>query len=154
MLQIADAHGAEHVEEIRSLFREYWASFGFTPCFQHFDDELVGLPGAYAPPDGRLAIASVDGSAAGCVALRRLDGERCELKRLYVREAFRSQRVGAALLDWAFEAARNAGYRTMLADTMPVMERALAMYERTGFVRCAPYLAESTEGAVCLERRL
>ena len=78
-MQIVEAVTAEHIAQVRELFEEYWASFGFTPCFQNFGAELAGLPGEYQPPGGRLALALVDGQPAGCVALRRLDGERCEL---------------------------------------------------------------------------
>ena len=149
MTQIAPAAAAQ-VDAIRGLFEEYWKSFGFTPCFQHFDEELASLPGAYAPPDGRLGIAIVDRDTAGCVALRRFDAERCEMKRLYVRPPFRGRGLGEALLDWILAEARAAGYREMVADTMPVMTTALAMYDRRGFERTGPYAADATPGAVYL----
>src|SRR5689334_18065121 len=98
-MQIVPAQTAEQLETVRRLFEEYWSSFGFTPCFQNFGDELAGLPGKYAPPRGRLALAVIEGSAAGCVALRALDAERCEVKRLYVRPEFRGSGIGRALLD-------------------------------------------------------
>jgi carbonic anhydrase len=139
---------------VRRLFEEYWASFGFTPCFQNFGDELIGLPGDYSPPGGRLALAFVNGEAAGCVALRRWDEQRCEAKRLYVRPACRGRGIGRALLEWLVAEARAAGYREMLGDTMPVMERALAMYEGFGFERTAPYAADPTPGAIFLRFRL
>src|ERR1700678_2822005 len=85
---------------VRTLLQEYWNSFGFTPCFQNFGDELAGLPGAYSPPDGRLALAKNGDEPAGCIALRRVDGDRAEAKRLFVRPAFRGMGLGRALLDW------------------------------------------------------
>ena len=139
---------AAQLEDVRRLFEQYWNSFGFTPCFQHFDQELAALPGAYRPPDGRLGLALVDGATAGCVALRRFDGDRCEAKRLYVRPEFRGRGLGRALLDWIIAGARSAGYREMVGDTMPVMAKALEMYERSGFERTGPHTAEVTPGAI------
>ena len=150
MTQIVPAATTAEIHEIRGLFEEYWKSFGFTPCFQHFDEELAALPGAYVPPEGRLGLMLVEGETAGCVALRRFDAERCEMKRLYVRPRFRGRGLGEALLDWILAEARRAGYREMAADTMPVMTTALAMYDRRGFERTGPYAVEATPGAVYL----
>lgn len=134
-VQIVPAQGAEAVETIRSLLRDYWDSFGFTPCFQNFSDELAELPGAYAPPNGRLALALVDGQSAGCVALRRVDANRAEPKRLYVRPGFRGLGIGRTLLEWVTNEARVAGYTELVGDTMPVMKEALALYDQMGFER-------------------
>jgi putative acetyltransferase len=139
---------------VRELFEEYWNSFGFTPCFQGFDREVAGLPGEYAPPGGRLAIAMIEGAAAGCVALRRFDETRCEAKRLYVRSAFRGQGLGRELLRWVIDEARAAGYAEMVGDTMPVMQQALEMYDRAGFERTGPYSEKATPGAIYLRLRL
>jgi GNAT superfamily N-acetyltransferase len=139
---------------VRRLFGEYWDSFGFTPCFQGFDREVALLPGDYAPPDGRLAMAIVDGEPAGCVALRRFDADRCEAKRLYVRPAYRGLGLGGALLRWVIDEARAAGYREMVGDTMPVMQQALEMYDRAGFERTAAYSDHPTQGAIYLRLRL
>lgn len=132
-LQIAQVEGADDLETVRALFQEYWNSFGFTPCFQNFGEELAGLPGAYAGPSGRLALATVDNIPAGCIALRRLDSTRAEPKRLYVRSAFRGQGIGKTLLEWVMNEARAAGYSELVGDTMPVMRDALILYERMGF---------------------
>jgi ribosomal protein S18 acetylase RimI-like enzyme len=120
---------------VRVLLQEYWDSFGFTPCFQNFGDELAGLPGAYAPPGGRLALAIMNGQPAGCIALRRVDALHAEAKRLYVRPAFRSLGLGRALIEWAMAEACAAGYSEIVGDTMPVMRDALALYDRMGFER-------------------
>ena len=138
--KIAPVETAEALVAVRILLEEYWNSFGFTPCFQNFGDELAGLPGAYAPPAGRLALATVDdqsarGQAAGCIALRRVDSHHAEAKRLYVRPAFRGVGLGRALMEWVMAEARAAGYREIVGDTMPVMRDALALYERMGFER-------------------
>lgn len=154
MTQIVLASEPATIEMVRGLFEEYWQSFGFTPCFQGFDREVEALPGEYVPPGGGLAVALVDGDAAGCAALRRFDAERCEAKRLYVRPAFRGQGVGRDLLRWAVEAARAAGYLEMVGDTMPVMKQALEMYDRMGFERTAAYAEHPTEGAIYLRLRL
>src|SRR5512140_623799 len=126
-MQIIAVTESWQLEQVRHLFEEYWASFNFTPCFQNFSTELAGLPGAYTPPGGALGLALVGGEPAGCAALRRVDDERCEAKRLYVRPAFRGHGLGKALLDWIIAEARAMGYREMLGDTMPVMSQALAM---------------------------
>src|SRR5262249_2137039 len=132
-MEIRIAKAAAEVAQVRILFEEYWQSFGFTPCFQNFSAELDQLPGAYGAPDGRLALAIVDGEPAGCVALRRAGETRCEAKRLYVRPAFRGHGLGRALLDWVIAEARTEGYREMVGDTMPEMGQALTMYERSGW---------------------
>ena len=151
---IVRAETAERVEQVRVLFEEYWESFGFTPCFQNFASELAALPGAYVPPRGRLALALIDGTPAGCGALKPFDETRCEFKRLYVRPSFRGHGLGQALLEWLIAEARAAGYEEVVADTMPVMQQALGMYDRMGFERTGPYDADPTPGAIFLRLRL
>jgi GNAT superfamily N-acetyltransferase len=133
--QITSVETAEALAAVRILLEEYWDSFGFTPCFQNFGEELAGLPGAYAPPGGRLALATVDDQSAGCIAMRCVDRDHAEAKRLYVRPAFRGVGLGRALMEWVMAEARTAGYREIVGDTMPVMRDALALYERMGFER-------------------
>ena len=149
-MQIVPVATLDQIETVRRLFQEYWDSFEFTPCFQGFSAEVAALPGAYAPPGGRLALAMIDGAAAGCVALRRVDALRGEAKRLYVRPEFRGRGIARALLEWLIGEARDAGYRELVGDTMPVMQQALALYERMGFHRTSPYLSEPTPGAICI----
>jgi carbonic anhydrase len=133
--QIEPVERAASLAAVRALLQEYWDSFGFTPCFQNFGDELAGLPGAYAPPGGRLALAKIGEEPAGCIALRRVDTDRAEAKRLFVRPAFRGLGLGRALLEWAMNEARAARYREIVGDTMPAMRDALALYDRMGFER-------------------
>jgi putative acetyltransferase len=153
-MEIVQVETAAQLEEVRALFEEYWNSFGFTPCFQNFSSELAELPGPYLPPRGRLALALVDGTPAGCGALKPFRDGRCEIKRLYVRPDFRGHRLGPALLEWLIAEARASGYTEMLGDTMPVMQQALRIYDARGFERTGPYNDEPTPGAIFLRLRL
>jgi putative acetyltransferase len=153
-MTIVPVESAEQLAAVRQLFEEYWNFFGFTPCFQNFGNELAALPGEYTPPGGRLALAMVANAAAGCVALRRIDAARCEAKRLYVKPEYRGSGVGRALLDWVITEARSAGYREMVGDTMPVMKRALAMYDQAGFERTGPYGDKPTQDAIYIRLAL
>jgi GNAT superfamily N-acetyltransferase len=154
MKEIVHASSPADLDNIRELFQEYWTALGFTPRFQRFDLELAALPGKFAPPGGCLLLARLDGAPAGCAALRRFDDRRGEMKRMYVRPAFRGQGIGQALVRALAKQARALGYAELIADTIPdVMAQALAMYERLGFERIAPYSNE-TPGAVHLRLRL
>lgn len=152
VIRPVDDEGA--LETVRELLQEYWQSFGFTPCFQNFSDELAGLPGEYAPPTGRLALVWVEGKPAGSIALRKVDADRAEAKRLYVRPAFRGCGLGRALLEWVMAEARTTGYSELVGDTMPVMTEALSLYDRMGFERTDPYTENNTEGAVYIRMKL
>lgn len=136
---------------VRALLREYEASLGVSLDFQGFGDEVAKLPGAYAPPDGALLIASDD---AGCVALRRIDEETCELKRLYVRPAWRGHGLGRQLTLAALDRARELGYPRVRLDTLPGMERAQALYAELGFREIGPYRPNPVPGARFLELEL
>jgi len=153
-MEIVNVVTEEQLAQVRALFEEYWRSFGFTPCFQNFSGELAALPGDYVPPGGRLWLALEDVQPAGCAALRRLDGERCEFKRLFVRSPFRGLGLGRQLLARVIAEAKAAGYRQLVCDTMPVMADALAMYERAGFERTEPYSDHPTPGAIFLRLAL
>jgi ribosomal protein S18 acetylase RimI-like enzyme len=134
----------------QDLLCEYWHSFGFDPSFQNFDREVAGLPGKYAPPRGRIALALVDNHPVGCIALRPVDEERGEAKRLYVRNQFRGRGIARALLKWLTSEARSAGYRELVCDTLPSMTEALTMYQSFGFQRIGPYSSDPTPNAVYL----
>jgi len=131
--EICQAESVSQIAFLRELFVEYAQSLGFSLCFQGFDQELAGLPGDYAPPEGRLLLLMVANDAAGCVALHKIDGSICEMKRLYVRPAFRGSGVGRALAEAVLAEGRAAGYRRMRLDTLPSMGRAIALYESLGF---------------------
>src|SRR6266851_2986418 len=151
MLTILPVMSAEHIEKVRELFREYQRALGVDLCFQGFDDELASLPGAYAPPTGRLFMA-VDGEdVGGCVALRPLEGRICEMKRLYLRPALRGRGAGRMLATRVIDEARAIGYRAMRLDTLPSMHDALALYETLGFQRIEAYYPNPVPGAVYME---
>src|SRR5213083_62777 len=150
-MEIVRAVTPEQVADARALFREYERSLGIDLCFQGFEQELAGLPGAYAPPRGRLLLAADGDALAGCVALRPLDGVACEMKRLYVRPAFRGRRAGRRLAEAVIAEARAIGYARMRLDTLPSMREAIALYRALGFVAIAPYCANPVPGARFLE---
>ena len=150
-LAIEQVTGGEPLAEVRALFEEYAASIGVDLCFQGFAEELAGLPGAYAPPSGRLLLARVLGTSAGCVALRRLTPEVCEMKRLYVRPAFRGTGLGHRLAAAAIDSGRALGYAAMRLDTLATMASARALYQSLGFRPIAPYRHNPVPGAEFLE---
>jgi putative acetyltransferase len=139
------------LDAVRDLFLEYAGSLNFNLCFQDFESEVEGLPGAYAPPAGTLLLARVDGAVAGCVGVRPLDARRCEMKRLYLREFCRGSGGGRVLTERAIAFARSAGYAHMVLDTLPQMVAATRLYYDLGFVRCAAYYDNAPVNSTCLE---
>ncbi|MFN3376403.1 MAG: GNAT family N-acetyltransferase [Burkholderiaceae bacterium] len=138
-------------DAVRDIFREYAASLSVDLCFQNFETELAQLPGDYAPPRGLLLLALVDGAVAGCCALRPLDTadypNAAEMKRLYVRKAFRGFGLGRELTEAILDGARRAGYASVLLDTLDDMESARALYADLGFVEIPPYYHNPIAGA-------
>ncbi len=153
-MQIVEAHLAEYIPTIRELFTEYASEIEVDLCFQSFDRELAELPGCYAPPEGRLFLALEDSSPAGCVAMRKTGEDVCEIKRLYVRPAFRKQGLGRHLADRVIAAARETGYARMRLDTLGTMRAAIALYQSLGFQRIAPYYHNPSGCAVFMELAL
>lgn len=148
MPEIAPARAAD-LDEIKAMFREYSALVAEALCFQGFDQELEGLPGAYAPPSGALLVARDGAAAAGCVALRRIDERTGEMKRMYVREAWRGKGLGRRLALAVIAEARRRGYARLVLDTLPKLGTAIALYRDLGFREIGPYLASPTPGALC-----
>jgi ribosomal protein S18 acetylase RimI-like enzyme len=153
-VRIAEASEAHDIATARRLFEEYAGSLGVELCFQDFEVELATLPGSYAPPEGRLLLATHGNGIAGCVALRRLEQEICEMKRLYVRPAFRGLGVGRMLVEEITRKARIAGYRRIRLDTLPTMATALTLYRQLGFREIPPYRSNPIEGTFFLELQL
>ncbi|MGA2353209.1 MAG: GNAT family N-acetyltransferase [Terriglobales bacterium] len=141
-----------HIEHVRELFLEYGKSLDFSLCFQSFDVELKTLPGAYAPPTGRLLLARSGDAAAGCIALRRLEAAICEMKRLYVRPEARGSGLGRMLVERLIAEARTIGYERMRLDTVgSAMQDAIALYRKMGFREIPPYTNIPIEGALWME---
>jgi ribosomal protein S18 acetylase RimI-like enzyme len=135
----------------RTIFTEYAASLSIDLCFQDFAQELEDLPGEYTEPRGALLLAWVGDAVAGCCALRPFDGSdyanAAEMKRLYVRPAFRGLGLGRMLAEGILDAARSAAYHCVLLDTLDDMESARALYEDLGFIEIPPYYHNPHAGA-------
>lgn len=155
MLKIIQAETSQQIEQVRKLFREYESWFGLKLCFQNFDEEVAELPGKYALPDGRLFLAFYEDEIAGCIALRKLENEICEMKRLFVRENFRGHKIGFALIEKLIEEAKEIGYKKMRLDTFPSkMGKAVKLYESYGFREIAPYYHNPYGETLFLEKEL
>ncbi|MBS0499887.1 MAG: GNAT family N-acetyltransferase [Burkholderiaceae bacterium] len=145
------AQSPEELAGARALFQEYAEQLGVDLDFQHFEAELAELPGDYAAPRGTLLLARVDGELAGCCALRPIDdvdyANAAEMKRLYVRKAFRGFGLGRQLAEAILEAALQIGYGCVLLDTLDDMESARALYEDLGFEEIPPYYHNPLPGA-------
>jgi GNAT superfamily N-acetyltransferase len=153
-VKIIQANSVEDIAAARRLFEEYAASIDTDLCFQNFSKELAGLPGAYAPPRGRLLLAVVDGVPVGCVGLRPHDSTTGEMKRLFVQPGHQGRGLGKALVEVVIAEARDIGYTSLLLDTLPSMQSAIRLYEALGFVRRAPYFDSPVGGNVFMELNL
>lgn len=154
MATIVRAETAEQLEWIRRLIEEYVASLPVDVSYEHVPDELSRLPGEYAPPRGELLLALVDGRPAGCVGLRPLEGDTCEMKRVYLRPEWRRRGIGRAMAEAIVQAARRIGYRKMRLDTIPSLKPAIALYRSMGFRVIAPYRVIPTSSAFFMELKL
>ena len=150
--------GADDWAAAREILREYGNSLGIDLAFLGFEAELAGLPGEYTEPRGGLLLALVDGALAGCCALRPLDAadypNACEMKRLYVRRAFRGFGLGRQLAEAMLDVARRAGYASVLLDTLDAMESARVLYADLGFEEIPPYYHNPIAGAHYLKAEI
>jgi putative acetyltransferase len=157
-IQLIVPSSAPDWQATRDILREYAASLAVDLGFQHFDLELAGLPGAYAQPEGLLLLATVDGAVAGSGAFRPLPDsdypDACEMKRLFVRPAFRGFGIGRLLAQALLDHATESGYSTMLLDTFDDMEAARGLYESLGFVEIPPFYFNPLAGAHYLKAEL
>jgi putative acetyltransferase len=142
------------VAAVRALFDEYAREIATDLCFQGFAQERDGLPGAYAPPRGRLLVAEQEGVVAGCVALRPLEDGTAEMKRLYLRPGARGTGLGRRMALTVIAEAEKAGYERLRLDTLPAMSAAIAMYRDLGFREIPAYRHNPVPGALFFERRL
>lgn len=150
MIEICPARVRRDLPVVRGLFREYADGLGVDLCFQGFDEELATLPGKYAQPQGRLMLAWDGTSSVGCVALRQVGRDSCEMKRLYVRPSARGRDLGRRLAERICSEARAAGYRRICLDTLPSMTAAVELYRSLGFGPIEPYVFNPVEGALFL----
>jgi putative acetyltransferase len=157
-LRLLQAQTPGQLEAARELFLEYAASLQVDLCFQGFEAELAGLPGEYAAPQGALLLAYADEQLAGCGAMRALSdvdhANACEMKRLFVRRAFRRFGLGRLLAQALIDRAAGAGYSAMLLDTLDEMESARELYASLGFEEVAPYYYNPIPGAHYLKVQL
>jgi putative acetyltransferase len=157
-IQLMTPSDPQDIEAAREIFREYAHGLGVDLDFQDFESELASLPGDYAEPRGMLRLAYIDGALAGCCALRPLDNvdypNASEMKRLYVRKAFRGFGLGRQLAEAMLDGARQAGYDCVLLDTLDDMEAARALYEELGFSDIPPYYHNPIAGAHYLKANL
>jgi ribosomal protein S18 acetylase RimI-like enzyme len=151
---ISHATTPDDFARARGLFKEYASSIGVDLCFQDFERELKELPGGYSEPSGCILLASHDSDLVGCVALRPLSSEECEMKRMYVQPAFRGRGIGRLLAQNVIAEARKKGYEKMKLDSLPIMREAQALYRSLGFKETVPYRPNPIEGAVFMELEL
>ena len=152
MTEIIHATTSQQIGIVRELFLEYQSWLGLDLCFQNFSAELAALPGDYAPPGGRLLLALHDARPAGCIALRKLENDVCEMKRLFVRPEFQSLKIGRALAERVIAEARGIGYARMRLDTIVgKMDAAIALYRELGFREIPPYYDNPVPGTRYLE---
>jgi putative acetyltransferase len=151
VVQIAEAKTRSQISSAKELIIEYATSPGIDLSFDNFEREMAEFPGAYARPDGRILLAIEEGDAIGIVALRRLSGRTCEMKRLYVRHEFRGRGIGRMLAERVIEEAKEAGYSRMRLDTLFRLREAIFLYESLGFKKIGPYKVNPNKGVIYME---
>ena len=151
MMEIRAAQFPQQLEIVRDIFREYANSLAIDLDFQDFDAELANLPGKYAVPRGNVFLAWSNGEVIGGVAMRPIEGDVCEMKRLYVRPAGRGQQLGRQLATFMIQAAKEAGYNKVRLDTIPDMTAARQLYASLGFRPIPAYIFNPVAGAIFLE---
>lgn len=152
--KIVEALSEEHLATVRKLFLEYESSLPFDLDFQNFDEEISHLPGEYSRPVGCILVAFVGEGAAGCVALRKFEAKICEMKRLYVRPAFRGKGLGRKLAGEVITEAKKIGYRKMRLDTVSSMTEAIGLYKSFGFREIPQYRVNPLPDAIFFEMEL
>ena len=146
--------GAAHLDEVKRLVIEYTKFLGRDLTFQNIDDELADLSAKYTPPEGRIICAAVDGQIVGCVAYHKHTAERCEMKRLFVREGFRHLHAGRKLVEAIIELARADGFSEIVLDTITPLQNAIRLYKSCGFVECEPYYENPMNDVIYFKKEL
>ena len=146
--------GQGMIEEVKQLFLEYVKSLKVDLAFQDFETEFKTLPGKYGPPHGVLILALVDDNAAGCIALRKISEDTCEMKRLYVRDDYRGLGIGKGLINMILEEASRLNYNYIRLDTLPTMKKAQELYISLGFYDIEPYVYNPIKGTRFMELKL
>ena len=154
MSEIKIVDGTNHINEVKQLVIEYTNFLGRDLSFQHFDDELKDLSAKYAPPEGRLLCAAVDGEIIGCVAYHKHTAARCEMKRLFVREGYREHHAGNKLVEAIINSARANGFSEMVLDTITPLASAIRLYKKFGFVETEPYYENPMSDVIYMKKIL
>lgn len=153
-IQIIEAVTDSDYNTAKELFLEYASELEFNLCFQNFEEELKQLRTQYGKPAGALYLVKHAGNFTGCAGVREFSGEICELKRMYLRISLRGKGTGRLLLNRTFEGARQLGYKIMRLDTLPQMQSAIALYEKSLFSEIEPYRLNPAEGTKYYEKNL
>lgn len=154
IIELICVSGEDRLREVRKLFIEYAESLDIDLCFQDFEKELETLPGKYGPPGGALILALVGGKEAGCIALRKISDDICEMKRLYVRSEYRGLGIGRKLIAKLISEAKNLDYKYIRLDTLSTMKEAQNLYLSLGFYDIGPYVYNPSEGARFMELKI
>lgn len=154
MLRIVTVQKDWQYQQVHELFVEYVDSLGVDLSFQNIEEELQNIPWEYAPPHGCILLAIYGDEVAGCVALRKLDEQLGEMKRLYVRPGYKGKKIGKSLAASIIEEAKTRGYHYMRLDTLPTMEHAISLYRSLGFYTIPPYRFNPFEGTLYMELKL
>lgn len=154
-MEIKIVDGTKYFDAVKNLIVEYTKFLGRDLSFQNLDSELADLAEKYAPPEGRLLCAQIDsGEIIGCVAYHRHNSERCEMKRLFVKENFRHLRAGVLLVEKILDAAKNDGYKEIVLDTIKPLQGAIHLYKKFGFVEIPPYYDNPMDDVIYMKKIL
>ena len=150
-MEIKIVDGVNHLDEVKQLVLEYAKFLGRDLSFQNIDNELKDLSAKYAPPHGRILCAALDGKIIGCVAYHKLTDERCEMKRLFVREGYRKHHAGSKLVEAIINFAKADGFKEMVLDTVAPLKSAINLYKKFGFVETQPYYSNPMNDVIYMK---
>ena len=154
MTELKIIDGTNHLDEVKRLVIEYTKFLGRDLSFQKLDDELKDLSAKYTPPEGRILCAAVDDEIIGCVAYHKHTAERCEMKRLFVRDGYREHHAGSRLIEAIINFARADGFTEMVLDTITPLESAIRLYKKFGFVETSPYYENPMSDVIYMKKIL